>query len=108
MENVYRGSKAILLFLFMILIIQTAFGDKMAQRTCQVILFSMIILNSGKVTTYLANVTETLTFEPKAETTETSTTHTSSGSTHGGSGGSFDSSTSSGLTGGLNSAINKI
>lgn len=86
MENVYKGSKAVLLFLFIILITQTLFGDNVAQKMSLVILFSMLVINSEKVATYLKTVTETLTFE----TTETTTTHTSSsGREHGGIGGTF-------------------
>lgn len=85
MENVYKGSKAILLFLFIILIIQTVFGDKTAQNMSLMILFSMLVLNSDKVATYLTTVTDTLTFETGTTTTFTG----SSGTVHGGQGGTF-------------------
>ena len=75
MENVYKASKTILLFLFIILIIQTVFGDKTAQSMSLMILFSMLVLNADKVATYLSTVTDTLTYEKKT--------------THGGTGGTF-------------------
>ena len=62
MKNVYEASKTILLFLFIILIIQTAFGEKTAQNMTLMILFSMLVLNSEKVATYLKTVTDTLNY----------------------------------------------
>lgn len=61
MENVYMASKTILLFLSIVLIIQTAFGDDVAQKMSLMILFSMLILNSEKVVTYLTAITDNLT-----------------------------------------------
>ena len=61
MENVYKASKTILLFLFIILIIQTAFGDKVTQNMTMMILFTMLILNSDSVVKYLSAVTNNLT-----------------------------------------------
>lgn len=63
MYNVYRASKTILLFLFIVLIVQTVFGDKPAQSMTLMILFSMLVFNSDTVATYLKTVTDTLTFE---------------------------------------------
>lgn len=63
MYNVYRASKTILLFLFIVLIIQTIFGEKPAQNMILMILFSMLVFNSDKVATYLSVVTDTLTYE---------------------------------------------
>ena len=60
METVYTSMKAVILFLIIILLAQTFAGDKFAQNMAMVILFSMLILNSDKVTTYLANVTSSL------------------------------------------------
>ena len=86
MYNVYRASKTILLFLFIVLIVQTIFGDKPAQNMTLMILFSMLVFNSDRVATYLSTVTNTLTFEP----TNVSSVHiSSSGKTHGGGGKSF-------------------
>ena len=62
MYNVYLASKTILLFLFIVLILQTVFGDKLAQKATILILFSMLIFNSERVATYLSTVTNTLTF----------------------------------------------
>ena len=88
MENVYKASKAILLFLFIVLICQTLFGEKTAQNMTLMILFSMLVLNSEKVATYLKAVTDTLTYTPTSG--GGSTTHTgSSGTVHGGTSGSF-------------------
>lgn len=62
MRNVYYASKTILLFLFIVLIIQTFFGEKAAQNMTLMILFSMLVINSETVATYLKSVTDTLTF----------------------------------------------
>lgn len=86
MESVYRASKTILLFLFIVLIVQTLFGEKPAQKMTLMILFSMLLFNSEKVATYLKTVTDTLTWS----NSNGSTIHqSSSGQTHGGGGGSF-------------------
>lgn len=61
METVYNASKTIILFLIIVLLCQTAFGDKFAQNMSLVILFSMLILNSEKATDYLVSVTDNLT-----------------------------------------------
>ena len=61
MENVYKASKTILLFLIIVFIIQSAFGDKLAQNMSLMILFSMLILNSGKIAEYVSAVTKHLT-----------------------------------------------
>ena len=61
METVYKSSKTIILFLIIVLLCQTAFGDKFAQNMSMVILFSMVILNSEKVTNFLVSVTNELT-----------------------------------------------
>lgn len=60
METVYTSMKAVILFLIIILLSQTFVGDKFAQNMAMVILFSMLILNSDKVASYLANVTSDL------------------------------------------------
>lgn len=62
MYNVYMASKTILLFLFIVLIIQTMFGEKASQNMILMILFSMLVLNSDKVASYLKSVTDTLTY----------------------------------------------
>lgn len=61
MENIYKGSKTILLFLIIVFVIQTSFGDKVAQNMCLMILFSMLLLNSSKLSTYVKNITDNLT-----------------------------------------------
>lgn len=60
METVYKSSKAVILFLIIILLAQTFISDKFAQNLSMMILFSMVILNSDKVSTYLENVTKDL------------------------------------------------
>lgn len=83
MKNVYLASKTILLFLFIVLITQTVFGEKTSNNMILMILFSMLILNSDKLVTYLKNVTDNLTTMP------TDVHKSSSDTIHGGSGGSF-------------------
>lgn len=61
MENIYKGLKTILLFLIIVFVVQTAFGDKVTQNMCLMILFSMLILNSSTLSTYLTKVTKNLT-----------------------------------------------
>lgn len=61
MENVYKGSKTILLFLIIVFVIQTSFGDKVTQNMCLMILFSMLILNSSTLSTYVSKITSNLT-----------------------------------------------
>lgn len=63
MKNVYLASKTIILFLFIILIVQTVFGEKATQNMSLMILFSMLVLNSEKVATYLKTITDTLTYD---------------------------------------------
>ena len=85
MKKVYLASKTILLFLVIMLVFQTLFGDKVAQKMALLILFSMLVLQSETVTNYLTAITNNLT-----SNIETSTTHTSSsGREHGGAGGTF-------------------
>ena len=85
MKNVYLASKTILLFLVIVLIIQTVFGEKPAQNMIVMILFSMLVLNSDSVATYLKTVTDTLTYDDGKTSTHTN----ESGRTHGGGGKSF-------------------
>lgn len=61
MENIYKGSKTILLFLIIVFIIQSAFGDKVTKNMCLMILFSMLILNSSTLSTYVTTITKNLT-----------------------------------------------
>ena len=61
MESIYKASKAILLFLIIVLICQSAFGDKFTQNMSLVILFSMLILNSEKVVNTMTSITANLT-----------------------------------------------
>ena len=92
MENVYHASKAIILFLVIMLVIETVFGDKTAQKMAIFILFSMLILNAGSWSDFLSAVTNNITSAPSGANTDTdrSTTHTGdSGQTHGGGSKSF-------------------
>ena len=61
METVYQSTKTIILFLIIVLLCQTAFGDKFAQNMSMAILFSMLILNADRFTGYLSTVTNNLT-----------------------------------------------
>lgn len=61
MENVYKGLKTVLLFLIIVLVIQTSFGDKTAQNMSLMILFSMLILNSSTLSSYVTTITKNLT-----------------------------------------------
>ena len=85
MYNVYKASKTILLFLFIVLIIQTLFGEKSAQNMTLMILFSMLVFNSEKVATYLTAITDTLTYSSE----RVSSTHSANDRDHGGGGKSF-------------------
>lgn len=101
MELLYKGSKTIILFLIIMLVMQTAFGDKIAQKSSVMILFSILILQSDKVSEYFSAVTTDLVSNKKTLDTMTqgtivnndsgkSSTHTSSaGVSHGGGGTSF-------------------
>lgn len=61
MEKVYKASKTILLFLVIVLVSQTIFGDKMTQKMIVLILVSMLVIQSDKVTSFLTGVTNNLT-----------------------------------------------
>lgn len=61
MENAWKGAKAVILFLVIVLVIQTAFGDKPAQRMSMIILFSMLILQSDKFANWISAITSNLT-----------------------------------------------
>lgn len=88
MKKVYQASKTILLFLVIMLVFQTLFGDKVAQKMALLILFSMLVIQSETVSNYLTAITSNLT--SNIDNDETSTTHTSSsGRTHSGAGGKF-------------------
>lgn len=60
METMYNSIKGIILFLVIILLCQSFISDKFAQNMSMVILFSMLILNSEKVTNYLSELTSDL------------------------------------------------
>ena len=60
METLYKSIRGVMLFLIIVLLCQTFIGDKFAQNMSMVILFSMLILNSEKVTDYLSEVTSNL------------------------------------------------
>lgn len=60
MEKLYTGSKAIMLFLIIVILSQLVGGDKFAQSMVLVILFSMIILNADNFTAKLKEFTNSL------------------------------------------------
>lgn len=61
MLKVYKSLKAILLFLIILLVSQTAGGDKFAQNMTLVILFSMLVLNADKIATFTTAIAGNLT-----------------------------------------------
>lgn len=61
MENIYKASKTILLFVVMVLVAQMVAGDKFTQNMCIVLLASMMILNSGVFTKSITAITNNLT-----------------------------------------------
>lgn len=75
MENVYRASKAVILYLIILLILQTFFGEKTARNMSLMILFSMLILNSETFASYVKDVTEHLTLEVKTTSKDTNKTN---------------------------------
>lgn len=102
MQTLYSGCKTIILFLIIMLVVQTAFGDKTAQKSSVMILFSILILQSDTVSTYLKNITTELTSNKKTLSTltdgtstdsttngQTSTHTSSSGRTHSGASREF-------------------
>lgn len=90
MRNVYLASKTILLFLVIMLTCQTLFGDKVAQKMALLILFSMLVIQSDSVSSYLTAIINNLTSNIKTNNKTNSETHiSSSGREHGGAGGSF-------------------
>lgn len=61
MEAVYKGIKAILLFLIMIILIQTVLGDKATENFTILLLFTMVILNSDYFVKMVESITNNLT-----------------------------------------------
>lgn len=61
MENVYKASKTIILFLIIMLVVQALFGDKIAQRMALFILFTMLILQADIFADFTSAVTKNLT-----------------------------------------------
>ena len=61
MESVYKGIKAILLFLIMIILIQTVIGDKGAENFTLLLLFTMVILNSDDFVNIIGAISKNLT-----------------------------------------------
>lgn len=60
-DVIYKGLKTIILFLVIMFIINTAFGDKVTQNMALMILFSMLILNSDKAVKYFSSISDHLT-----------------------------------------------
>ena len=61
MENLWKASKTIILFLIIMLVCQTVFGDKVAQKMAMFILFSMLILQANIFAEFTSAVTKNLT-----------------------------------------------
>ena len=94
MEKLYKSMRAIILFLIIMLVIETAFSDKTAQKTAILLLMSMLILNSETVATWLESAVSVFDVgannSQATEPDDRSSTHTAdSGRTHGGSGKGF-------------------
>ena len=95
MEKLYKSMRAIILFLIIMLVIETAFSDKTAQKTAILLLMSMLILNSETVATWLESAVSVFDIgannnSQATEPNNQSSKHTSdSGRTHGGAGRDF-------------------
>ena len=95
MEKLYKSMRAIILFLIIMLVIETAFSDKTAQKTAILLLMSMLILNSETVATWLESAVSVFDLgasnnSQATEPDDKSSAHTAdSGRTHGGSGKGF-------------------
>lgn len=57
MEKFYKASRAIILFLIIMLVINTAFSDKTTQRTAILILISMLLINADTMADFLNSAT---------------------------------------------------
>ena len=95
MEKFYRASRTIILFLIVMLVIDTAFSEKTTQRTAILILISMLLINADTMAKFLDSATRVFDVNStnvttKTDTTGQSATHvSSSGVVHGGGGKSF-------------------
>lgn len=67
-ELIYKSGKIILSFMFVILLIQIAFGDKAAQKMTLVTLLCVLIINSGTLADVLEGFTEYISVENETET----------------------------------------
>ena len=89
MEKLYKSMRAIILFLIIMLVIETAFSDKTAQKTAILILMSMLILNSETVATWLESAVSVFD-NGNINNGNRSSYHTAdSGIPHGGDGRTF-------------------
>ena len=57
MESVYKGLRAIIIFVIMMLIISTVLNDKAAEKFGMFLLFSMLILNADSFAKITSAVT---------------------------------------------------
>lgn len=55
-EKIYNGMGAIVGFLFSILLFQTVFGEKTAERYTVLLLIIILLHNSGKLETFLQSL----------------------------------------------------
>lgn len=53
MEGFYKSGKFIIGFLSITLAIESAFGEKVSENMCLFVLFSMVILNASKFSSFL-------------------------------------------------------
>ena len=82
MRDLYNNAKFIIGFLVIVLVIQTVFGDKVAEKMTLFTLFSMLILNADNFADYLKNFSKTSTSDSGKSTVHKGT----GGRTFGGGG----------------------
>lgn len=90
MEKFYKASRAIILFLILMLVVNTCFSDRATQRTAILILISMLLINADTMANFLNNATKVFDVNTPTAKESVSTVHTdSNGIKHGGGGKSF-------------------
>ena len=87
MKTLYNNLSMIIGFFVMTFLIQLFLGDKFAEKSVLLILFTMIIINSDELSSFTNKITDKLSEEQKRKkgTTKTSKPVTSGGVGGGGS-----------------------
>lgn len=87
MKTLYDNLSMIIGFFIMTFLIQLFLGDKFAEKSVLLILFTMIIINSDELSTFTSKITDKLSEEQKRKkgTTKTSKPILNSGVGGGGS-----------------------